>query len=422
MDEIPSMKPRRFSMQVRPILAALRRHKVSVTLIVLQIALTLAVVCNALFIVQTRIVHLSRPTGVDEANLFVIKNEWIGKLDVPQVDAQMRADLTALRNVPGVRDAFASEAYPLEGGGGALAVIKHHPEQPKRSGLALSYFADQHAIETLGIKLQEGRNFRADEIGSSGPFDKMAPAVVIITRDLASKLFPDGSALGKTIYLADGPTAIIGIVEALQGPYAGSTTRSIDEDSILVPSRRADPAGTVYLVRVSPGQMDAAMRAAAAALWTQNRMRLINPDGGLTTLAQAREQGYAIDRGVALMMGVVCSMLLLATAGGIVGLSSFWVSQRRRHIGVRRALGATSGDIQRYFQTENFLIVSMGIALGMVLGYAANLLLMTQYELPGLPFYVMPLGALVLWLLGQIAVYGPARYAAAVPPVVAIRS
>jgi putative ABC transport system permease protein len=115
-------------------------------------------------------------------------------------------------------------------------------------------------------------------------------------------------------------------------------------------------------------------------------------------------------------------LLLVVTAVGIVGLTSFWVAQRRRQIGIRRAIGATRGDILRYFQAENFLIATFGIALGMLLTYGLNLLLMLHYELGHLPGYYFPIGALALWLLGQFAVLGPALRAAAVPPVVATRS
>lgn len=409
-------------MQIRPILAALRRHKVATALIVLQIALTLAVVSNALFIVRTRVVHLSRPTGTDEAHLFVIHNEWIGNPDVPHIDAQMRADLTTLRQLPGVRDAFASQAYPF-GGWGGLARVKLQPDQTTRAQLAIMYYGDQHAIGTFGVSLVAGRDFRADEIADVAPYDKFAPAVCIITRDLAGKLFPNGSALGRTVYLAnDHPSMIVGIVGRLEGAYVGSTTRSIDEDTILVPEHFADPMGVFYLVRVQPGQLAAVMRQAPSALLAQDRMRTINPDGGVISLVQARAKGYATDRGVAIMMGIVCAMLLMATAGGVVGLSSFWVSQRRRQIGTRRALGATRRDILRYFQTENFLIVSGGIALGMLLGVAANLSLLKYWELPRMPLWVLGVGAVLLWLLGQLAVLGPARRAAAVPPVEATRS
>ena len=77
-------------MQFRPILAALRRHKAATLLIVLQVALTLAVASNALFIVATRIVHLSRPTGTDEAHIFVIRNGWRIGQNATQIDANIR--------------------------------------------------------------------------------------------------------------------------------------------------------------------------------------------------------------------------------------------------------------------------------------------------------------------------------------------
>ena len=122
-----------------------------------------------------------------------------------------------------------------------------------------------------------------------------------------------------------------------------------------------------------------------------------------------------------ILLGVITA-LLLVTALGIIGLTSFWVQQRRRQIGIRRAVGATRGDILRYFQIENFLIVSVGIVLGMLLAFALSLTLMKFYELPRLPLYYLPIGAVTLWLLGQLSVLGPALRAAAVPPVVATRS
>ena len=89
---------------------------------------------------------------------------------------------------------------------------------------------------------------------------------------------------------------------------------------------------------------------------------------------------------------------------------------------MRRALGATRRQILRYFQTENFLLATIGIVLGMLMAYGINQLLMDRYELARLPALYLPVGAVALWLLGQIAVFGPARRAAAVPPAVATRS
>jgi putative ABC transport system permease protein len=116
---------------------------------------------------------------------------------------------------------------------------------------------------------------------------------------------------------------------------------------------------------------------------------------------------------------LVCVVMLAVTAFGIVGLTSFWVGQRRRQIGIRRAVGATRGDILSYFRTENFLLSSVGVVLGMAMAYGVNLYLMKHYELDRMPWYYLPVGAFALWLIGQLAVSGPAMRAAAVPPVVA---
>ena len=408
-------------LQLRPIVAALGRHKVATALIVLQIALTLAVASNALFIVATRIVHLSRPTSTDEAHIFVIRNGWkLGKT-AAQIDAHIRADLDTLRHVAGVRDAFSSQGFPLGGFNDDIILrLKLKPDQ-KTHGQLVTYFAsDEHTIDTLGISLVAGRDFRPDEITAIGPNDKMSPPAIIVTRSLADKLFPDGSALGKTVYLPDGPAAIIGIVASLQGPLKES--KSMDGYTVLVPTHYLDPAGVVYLVRTDSTAMKPVIAATLKALQERGGVRIVDPKEGVVTMARVRERAYAEDRSVALLMSILSGLLLLATAGGIVGLSSFWVSQRRKQIGIRRSLGATTGDILGYFHTENFLIVSGGIVLGAFLAFFANLGLMHVYELPRMPLYVPLLGALLLWLLGQLAVWGPARYAAKVPPVVAIRS
>ncbi|MGH8125860.1 MAG: ABC transporter permease, partial [Rhodanobacteraceae bacterium] len=122
-----------------------------------------------------------------------------------------------------------------------------------------------------------------------------------------------------------------------------------------------------------------------------------------------------------LLAGVALAILVV-TMIGIAGLTGFWVQKRTRSIGIRRALGARRAHILVHFHTENALIVGLGIALGMLLAYFGNALLMRYYELPRLPLWYLPAGAAVLWILGQLAVLAPALRASRVPPVVATRS
>ena len=415
------MALKKLFMQVRPIVTALGRHKIATVLIVLQVALTLAVTSNAMFIVATSVVHLSRPSGTDESHLFAIRNVWKKGISTAEIDPTMRADLDALRRVPGVRDAFPSQTYPMMGYGSRVTTVKLSPDQTTHPPMASVYYADEHALGTLGVTLVAGRNFQPTEVAAMGPDDKAPLPGVIVTRELADRLFPDGTALNKTVYLKYGLSTIIGIVDRLQSTY--SRTRTMDFETMLIPARPVDAdEGVVYMVRTKGSDMATVMAAAFKALQQRGGMRIIDPDAGIVPISQAREAAYAGDRSVAALMSIVCGLLLLATAGGIVGLSSFWVSQRRKQIGIRRSLGATSGDILGYFHTENFVLVSMGIALGALLAVAANIALMDNYPLPRMPLYVPLLGAVLLWLVGQVAVWGPARSAARVPPVVAIRT
>ena len=119
-------------------------------------------------------------------------------------------------------------------------------------------------------------------------------------------------------------------------------------------------------------------------------------------------------------MGIV--LLILQLISGIVGLASFWVTRRVKQIGTRRALGARRFNIRSYFQTENGLMVGMGVALGVVLTYGFNIWLMENYNAERLPWFYLPLGAAAVFVLGQLAVLGPARRAAQVSPAVATRT
>jgi putative ABC transport system permease protein len=149
-----------------------------------------------------------------------------------------------------------------------------------------------------------------------------------------------------------------------------------------------------------------------------DRERVVVRQGNLDDV---RKTYFRQDAAMAWLLAAVCVALLVVTALGIVGLASFWVQQRTATIGIRRALGATRAQIVRYFQTENFLLTSAGIVLGIAGALAINLVVMAHYELPRLPWIYLPIGAVALWLLGQLAVLGPALRAAALPPAAVMR-
>jgi putative ABC transport system permease protein len=409
-------------MELRPILSTLRRHKITAWLLVLEIALTCAIVCNAVFMIGQRLERMDLPSGIAEHALVQIGLGHIGNSQ--DAIAQSQTDLVALRQIPGVQQVAVINQLPFSNGGSSNSGIRLSPEQQQDTLEASTYYGEG-VLPTLGLHLLEGRDFRHDEYADFGTVIadlrngdlKNLPSTIIVTRALAERLWPGKDALGQTLYVGKGlPFRVVGVVAGLARP---NNLNWGVEYSTVWPIRMTVADGAAYVIRTTPQNRDAVLKAAVAKLkqLDPNRVVLVK-----RTYDEARHAFFADDRAMAgILVGVIVA-LLTVTVLGIVGLASFWVGQRRRTIGVRRALGATRGDILRYFQTENFLLATFGIVLGMVLAYGINLFLMTHYELPRLPGIYFPVGALVLWGIGQLAVLGPALRAAAVPPVVATRS
>jgi putative ABC transport system permease protein len=410
-------------MELQPILTSLRHHKLTAILLMVQVAFTCAIVCNVVFMIVNRVEQVTLRSGVDEAGLSMLDSEMVDKHD--NALARHASDLAGLRTIPGVVSAVAVDTLPLGQDESSYGTCGNAEDFAKavaaqsmmHAGACVEpavYGGTPGEIGTLGLHLIAGRDFQADEYvaGSKVPS-------AILSRALAERFYPGKNPLGQNIYAGgDKPVRVVGVVDTLLRPRLRGT--DVNQYAMLFPMLPNDGVVT-YLLRSAPQDRDRVLKAAAEKLLQLDPDRIIPPDR-MRTYTQMRDQYFQRD---ATMIGLLLASalgLLFVTSLGITGLANFWVQQRRRIIGIRRAIGATRGDILRYFQTENFLIVTGGIVLGMLLAFVLNLVLMSYYELPRLPLYYLPVGALVLWLLGQLAVLGPALRAAAVPPVVATRS
>ena len=403
-------------MELGPILSAMRHNKVGAIVIVVQTAITLAILCNSLFIIQQRLRSSERPTGLLEQDIFTMANQWVG--NPADLSAKVRADLAALRALPEVVDAFASNSYPLSNGGWDDAIMLEASDAHYAADAAL-YFTDEHGLATLGLKLVAGRNFEPAEIADRNNLEAKPPAALIVSQALATKIFPKGDALGKSIYLTDykQKSPIIGIVERLQEPWISVENKRV-EFAMLQPYRYVEQYSH-YVVRAKPGQIESAMKSAQKQLLAINRGRV---NDKTRTMAESRHRAYRDDRGLAIVLAIVSGVLLIVTAFGIIGITSFWVSQRRRQIGIRRAMGATRTAILRYFQTENLMIASAGAVLGVLLALTLNFWMAGKFEMTRLSVGSTVVAAVIVLLLGQLAVLWPALRAASISPVVAIRN
>ena len=400
-------------MEIRPILSSLRRHRIPAVLIVLEIALACAVLGNAVFMIGQRMANIHWSNGIDEAGVSVVT---VNGTDPGLAASDIPRDLVALRGIAGVTAAAPVTSMPLDQNP-ALTGFTTTPDGKTTVNTSV-YFLGSGGERALGLHLLQGRFFNADEYADSGLKDFQSTGhVVLVTGSDAQRLWPGQDALGKTLYANGESWTVVGVVGDVlaQDPnFSGPGGRY---SSVFYPSRPDGMMGD-YVLRSAPQDRDRVVREAVQAL---GRLELGAVVEG-KTYAQMRTDYFADTSSMVWMLVLVCVVMLAVTAFGIVGLTSFWVGQRRRQIGIRRAVGATRGHIMQYFQTENFLLSGAGVVLGMALAFGINLYLMRHYEITRMPWYYLPVSALALWLLGQLAVLGPALRAAAVPPVVATRS
>jgi putative ABC transport system permease protein len=396
------------------ILSTLRRHRTAALLIILEIALTCAIVCNAVFLVRSRLARMDIPSAIAESELVRVRLTGIGtRTDASALTAQ---DLTAMRAIPGVKQAACVDMVPFGNSSwnNSISTINHDPTPP----INVAMYMGRDLVPTFGLHLIAGRDFTPEEYTEFDDPKAKVPSV-IITRAIAERLFPGKNAIGKALYVnGDDPQIVVGEIDQIARPndvngveYAGY--------SVLVPVSIAYTIGGNYMLRVDPDRQQEVLAAVDGVLDKVNPNRIIL---GHQTFAEVRRDYFKQDRAMAYLLVGVSIALLVITALGVVGLASFWVQQRTRQIGIRRALGATRANILHYFQIENFILATVGIVIGMGMAYAINLWLMRAYHVDRLPASFLPIGAALLWLLGQVAVLGPALRASMIPPAIATRT
>lgn len=403
--------------ELGPIFRTLLRNKTGALLIALQIAVTMTIVVNAIFIIDERESLIARESGVDEANSFSVSSNGFSE-DYNNKETIME-DLRQIRSLPSVKNATTINAIPISGGGWSMGLQVEPGEGKDTIGTAV-YMVDQHGIETLDLTLLAGQNFKEQDMRFRDGDSNGWPPNIIISEALATKLFPDIPALetvGKTVFINDTePMQISGIVDKIQAPWIGWSDL---ENVMLSPEYIAFDKDTRYFIRAEEGMREEAMRDVEEYMAQRSSERLVRD---MTPFTEVREDSYGFHTAMIKILTTVMITLVLITGMGIIGLASFNVNRRKKQIGTRRALGATQWNIIRYFMLENFLITSMGVVFGAALSVGLNMLLVNFFELNRMQWYYIPIGMMCLWLLGQIAVFGPAKKAAGIPPAMATRT
>lgn len=397
-------------MEFGPIARALIRNKVRFGLIVLQIAITLAVVTNAINMILAERAKMLRPSGFDDHNLMWVYSKpfatAFGERGYRISSAE--ADLREIKTIPGVKAVVNTFFIPWQGGGSSGAVkVAGGDNAPHQTQ---EYGTTPGLMETLGTQIVDGRDLRETDIDDD-PNSKTA--TIIVSRGLERLLFGNGSAVGRQ--LLDGSTtySIVGVFDPFYNPYGFP----IHEYAMFY-AGHSSFGGASFLVRTEPGAMKSVAQEIPKRLVKANDGRNVD----VKSIDELKTQYFIESRIIIGGMTAVIILLLLVTGLGIVGVTAFAVTERTRQIGTRRALGATRPAIVRYFLVENWMITSFGSVLGLALAYVLNYLLVTNAQAVKLDWRILAVGIALLWIQTIAATLAPAIRAAAVPPVIATRA
>ncbi|MFO7325150.1 MAG: ABC transporter permease [Pseudomonadota bacterium] len=394
-------------------------------LVVVQVAVTVAILSNGLLLAVQKLEAARRPTGVDEDALLMITVSWPREL--ADIRARIDQDMAALNEIPGVQLASPGGVPMLPNFAGGLGGAG--PEGPFVTIGAVKS-ADERAVDAWGIRMVEGRWFHREEIGVGGVADGGEPSgVIVVTKAVADGIYPDGVAAGKPFHFSniDMRLTIVGVVENFLGMYSDSGGSTVFLPAIPVYGNNA-----TYVLRADPRHLEQVGELAVAKLREIDPQRAVGgsdvPLGvderhsGVVPFHVVRRQLTHGDRSLARTLVGTCALLLLVTALGIIGVTINRVIQRRHDIGIRRAVGARRTDILAGIQAENLKIVGAGVLLGIVLALALNQWLVRRFEMLLLDPAMLASGAVIVVLLAQAAALWPAVHAARFPPATASRA
>ncbi|HEU0177190.1 MAG TPA: ABC transporter permease [Blastocatellia bacterium] len=394
-------------------------------LIVAQMALSLLLLVGAGLFIRTlyNLQHVNLGFNAENLLLFRLQPRQAGYKDerLMQFYEQLLARLEAL---PGVRAAtFATVPLIADNNETAYVLLPGETEKTAAEHITNRQMARENYFATMEIPLLRGRAFTAQD-------DERAPQVGIVNQNFAQKFFPNADVLGQRVTVSKREVEIIGVV---------ADTKYLSQREEITPLLYTPWRQEVAVI----GEMWFALRTAVepTALVAASRQVVRDLDSNLpvtevsaqTTRAQAT---LGAERLYARLLSFFGGLALLLAAIGLSGVLAYSVAQRTNEIGVRVALGAQTTDVLRPILWQGMKLVLLGLAVGVLAGYALLRLLTGQYfasdnwqrqmaeQLYGvkgtdpLTFAVV---AALLMLVALLACWIPARRAAKVDPMIALR-
>ncbi|WP_039918620.1 ABC transporter permease [Cellvibrio mixtus] len=396
-----------------PVLKPLLRKKLTVVLLGLQIALITMLISNLAHILNEMDNYYKSPTGIDDKHLlcFTLRNPS-GTKGIALADGLR--DLEKIKAIPGVVDVASVDATPLDHEynlktGSFNTSLEQNNEQIAfvRSNVS------PNALDTLGLRLLAGRKFESSDMAFTY---KSYPQVTIITRALATALFGENNnAIGKMVYEKDKQYEIIGVVSDWKG-FAPQIYRF--ESTAFFPEYNEINNEFRYLIRThSPEVRSVVIQAVEQYLMHQYPQGLIFYADKLDAIVNKY-----MNRGTLALLKLITLILTLASIIAIAGQAYFSVHQRRKQLGVLRALGATRTKLIAQILLENAAIVSVGLSLGVALAMLLSHFFYKTTEIVALSPWFLLTTACGIFAICLLSAAIPALQAGKISPSLATRT
>jgi predicted permease len=414
--------------------AAASANRTREFLVVAQLAVTLVFLVGAGLFLRT--IHALRqvPLGFSQQNVLTggvilnagssrLEDEMGSPVDVSVVRTYYTPLLERLRAIPGVRVAALSSVLPLrrEMTVRIMADIDHRESPKGKEPQADGRIASPGLIDALGIPMVSGRFFLDDDTSTS-------PPVVVINQAYANKYLPGQDPIGHTVSMSKkgrfADMRIVGVIGDTKQYRVDEPTRP----EIYFCLAQTEPGTPLYGIATAFIQVALRGRISADLLRAQfdKVLHEVAPDAATTdvkTIHEAVEDSFGSQTLMARLLETFAGLALMIASVGLYGLLSFVVAQRTREIGVRLALGASQPSIVRMVLRRASLLVGIGLAAGATLAwfataFARGYIYSVQVH-DGLTFSAV---ILVLAAASFLAAWLPARRAASVDPILALRS
>jgi putative ABC transport system permease protein len=392
---------------------SVRQQRFRKILIGAQVALSVTLLAGAALLITSFIRLTQQNLGFHPHNL------WVGAINLPiaqyadQASRQrfVERTLAALRDTPGVESAAISSDIPLNGGNRTLyARADVDVPPPERRASAPSHDIAPGYLKTWGIPLITGRGFDEHDIAGG-------QNVCLISQTGAKKVFPNENPIGKTLLVTSNstPVEIVGIV----GDVRSQRVAELPEMEFYLPWTQENFPFLSIAVR-SNLNLDAITRLVQSAVTKVDPgIAIAIPQMMDTVVAQARGQA----RLMMWLLGIFAGVAVLLASIGIYGAVAYSVEQRTGEIGVRMALGAQTRDVLGLIVNQGMRPVIIGLAIGIVSAFALARLLTTQlYEVSAHNPALLAASTIFLAAIALIACLVPARRAAHVDPIQALRA